>query len=650
MSDLTSDTVFRARIACSVAGVVTAAVLPLLLARAQTPADAQDLEPLIGIWAHELSFPPALKGDLTIRRDGESWRALIAGAETVCDVDTGNITCVFSGNRGKYRGRVNGAGHAIDGWWLRPAGETTDRRDPGGSGQPFATLARLEPADAGTWRGKVEPLPDRFSLYLHIFRNAGELEDVESGAMVGVIRNPELNSTGGASYFDVRREGDIVLLERRIPDGLEIRHEMRLEGTPPRLKLRWPNVGALELTRRSPVEAIGFFPRKPVEAAYQYRRPAAIGDGWSTASARDTGMDEDALAQVVRRIIAANPSERRPSLIHSLLIAHRGKLVLEEYFRGFDRDTPHDMRSAGKTFSSVMLGAAMLRGVIISPKTRIYELLGGLGPFANPDPRKAQITLAHLMTHSAGLDCDDYDEESLGNENTMTTQRQQPDWWKYTLDLRMKHDPGTHYAYCSANTNLVGGALTKATGTWLPQLFEETVARPLQFGRYHWPLTPTDEGYQAGGSFVLPRDLLKVGQTYLDGGEWNGRRIVSESWVKESTAPHMDITPATTGLSDEDFGNSYGVGADAYTWHLNELNSGGRTYQEYEASGNGGQLLIVVPDAELAVVFTAGNYMQGGIWNRWRHSIVADQIIPAIARVPPTTPDRNGTTAAPPAC
>jgi CubicO group peptidase (beta-lactamase class C family) len=214
----------------------------------------------------------------------------------------------------------------------------------------------------------------------------------------------------------------------------------------------------------------------------------------------------------------------------------------------------------------------------------------------------------------------------------MTTQTQQPDWWKYALDLRQVYDPGTHYAYCSANTNLVGGAVTKATATWLPQFFEETVARPLQFRRYHYLTTPTDEGYQAGGAFVLPRDLLKIGQAYLAGGVWNGRRIVSEEWVKESTAPHIGITPATTGMSEEEFANSYARGADALAWHLNELRSGGRIYKEYEASGNGGQLLIVVPDADLVVVFTGGNYMQGGIWGRWRQTIVGDQIIPAIRR------------------
>jgi CubicO group peptidase (beta-lactamase class C family) len=214
----------------------------------------------------------------------------------------------------------------------------------------------------------------------------------------------------------------------------------------------------------------------------------------------------------------------------------------------------------------------------------------------------------------------------------MQSQRQQPNWWKYTLDLPLAHDPGKRYAYCSANMNLVGAALTTGTSTWLPELFERTIARPLQFGPYYWNLMPTGEGYLGGGAFVRPRDLLKVGQTYLDGGVWKGRRIVDSSWVTRSTAPYVHISPATTGLSPEDFSNFYGEGDDAYAWHLSQFQIGARTYRDYAASGNGGQLLIVVPDFDLTVVFTGGNYGQGGIWSRWRSEIVPREIIPAIQR------------------
>ena len=68
-------------------------------------------------------------------------------------------------------------------------------------------------------------------------------------------------------------------------------------------------------------------------------------------------------------LIDGDPAGRTPSLVHSILVARRGRLVLEEYFFGFDRETPHDLRSAGKTFASIMLGAAMMKDVKIAPET-----------------------------------------------------------------------------------------------------------------------------------------------------------------------------------------------------------------------------------------------------------------------------------------
>ncbi len=394
--------------------------------------------------------------------------------------------------------------------------------------------------------------------------------------------------------------------------------------------MRWPDLGVtIELTRRAASEVPAFFPRPP-GTKYQYHRPEMIGDGWSTASAKNLGMDEEALTRLVQRLIDSDPAERRPNLIHSLLVAYRGKLVLEEYFFGYHRSETHDTRSAAKTFASVMLGAVMRDGVQISPETRIYDLFGGLNRFANPDPRKAQITLAHLMTHTAGLACNDNDDDSPGNEGTMQSQDKEPNWWKYTLDLPMAHEPGSRYAYCSANFNMVGGALALATRTWLPELFDRKIARPLQFGEYHWNLMPTNEGYQGGGAFLLPRDLLKIGQMYLNRGVWNGRRIVDESWIKTSIAPRVHISPASTGMSAEEFGNFYGEADDAYTWHLSKVKAGDQTFDTFAATGNGGQLLIVVPKLELVVVFTGGNYGQGGIWSRWGSEILPKEIIPAI--------------------
>jgi len=145
-------------------------------------------------------------------------------------------------------------------------------------------------------------------------------------------------------------------------------------------------------------------------------------------------------------------------------------------------------------------------------------------------------------------------------------------------------------------------------------------------------MMPNGQGYLGGGAFVRSRDLLKLGQMFLDGGVWNGHRIVDADWVTESTSSRAAITPATTGLSADNFRNFYFPGEDGYAWHLTVLHAPGHDYPAYGAGGNGGQLLIVVPTLDLAVVFTGGNYGQGLIWNKWRDETIPDAIIPAISR------------------
>jgi len=463
------------------------------------------------------------------------------------------------------------------------------------------------------------------TLFLRIHRD-------EAGKLVGAFRDQGQNSVGGAMQFQVtpRRNDVDFTTPAQSPSGPAFKATLTPRKT---LRLFWPDLGRdIELTRLAPADAGAYYPRSPAGLPYVYRAPQETGDGWLAARAGDVGFDEVAITRIVQQIASSDPSDRRPSLIHSLLVAYRGRLVVEEYFFGFDRDRPHDLRSAGKTFASVMLGAAMMRGVKIAPETPVYDLFGGVKAYANPEPRKSRVTLASLMTHTSGLACDDNNEASPGNEETMQNQRQQPDWWRYTLDLPLLHEPGQRYAYCSANTNLVGGALTKATDTWLPELFDRTVARPLQFGNYHWNLMPNDQGYLGGGSWLRPRDLLKVGQVYLDGGTWRGQRIVTADWVRQSTAPRIHISPVTTGLDEEQFGDSYIEADDAYAWHLGGIRSGDRTYRDYAASGNGGQLLLVIPEIEMVVVFTGGNYRQGGIWLRWPDEIVGKHLIPALRR------------------
>jgi CubicO group peptidase (beta-lactamase class C family) len=287
--------------------------------------------------------------------------------------------------------------------------------------------------------------------------------------------------------------------------------------------------------------------------------------------------------------------------------------VLEEYFAGYDATRLHDLRSASKTFTSVMLGVAMHQKKLIDPDTRVYPSFPNTEQLTAADPRRAQITLGNLLTHGSGLACDDNDDASPGNEDRMQSQTQQPDWYRYTLELPMLHQPGALYAYCSAGLNLAAGMIAHATQAWLPEFFDQTIAQPLEIDHYAINLTPTGQMYGGGGVQMRPRDLLKFGQLYLDGGTWNGHRIVDRSWVETSTS--RQITNPN--------------GSDGFAWHRYTLNVNGHAYQEYEASGNGGQFLIVVPELDIAVVITAGNYGQYGVWRTFRDQLVPRYVLAA---------------------
>ncbi len=603
-------------------GLVSLLAVLGILAATPTAAAADDT--LLGLWSYETNFGTPLQGELTVVRRSDKWRATVGSVTTEFKPEGKDIRFAFPDDAGRFRGTIGE--RAISGFWIRPAA-TQDPRFPGGSSQAFATPMTLALTGQHTFIGILRPLPNPFTLYLSIFRN-------DEGVLMAAFRNPEQNSHGPAMQYRVAHDGDdLHFTAGADPAAPEYRLEAKYLGGARRIRIDWPEGGGrIELVRRTPEEAAKFFPRPSGSAPYVYREPSVTTDGWDTARGGELGLDEAAITRMLQSVIDGDPASRRPSLIHSLLVAYRGKLVIEEYFYGHERDQPHDLRSAGKTFSSVLLGSLMKLDGSIGPDSKLYPRMQDLEPFGNPDPRKSQITLAHLMTHSAGLACNDYDDASPGNENRMQTQTAQPDWWKYTLDLPMAHDPGTRYAYCSANINLMGGVLTRASKTWLPELFERHLARPLDFDAWHWNLMPTGEGYLGGGAYLRSRDLLKVGQVYLDGGTWKGRRIVNAAWVRESTAPRIKITRATTGLTEEEFGNAYSEGADALAWHLTGLRSGERSYTAYAATGNGGQLLVVAPDLHLVAVFTGGNYMQGGIWNRWPDQLIGEYIVPSIQK------------------
>lgn len=593
-------------------------LIPVAAIAAGNPAEDR----IVGLWAYHFDFPLGLTGDLTLTRRAAAWQGAIAGSTAQATAAEGKFRLVFPDEGGTVRGYLAPDGRLERAFWARRE-IRDDNRFPEGAAQAYAMPLALRAAGTDRWQATVAPLADPAMFYLDLFRD-------ETGALKAAIRNPEHNRFGPAMQLFATLTGDRLRLGAAATPADD---DLILTVKSDRIEL-WSDAlrRRIAFTRATPAQKAVYSARPPGEPKYAYRVPRDTGDGWPISRARDLGVDEAALARAVQRIIDINPSANRAWLIHSMAIAYKGKLILDEYFYGNGEAIPHDLRSASKTFSSVILAAAMLEGAKISPDTKLYEVMAPLGPFGNPDPRKDRITLAHVMTHTTGLACDDNAEfPSPGGEDVMQTQDAQPNWWKFTLDLPVVHEPGSRYAYCSGGISLTGGALTYATGEWLPELFDRTIAKPLQFQDYYWNLMTNGEGYVGGGTFVRTRDFLKVGQAYLDGGVWNGKRIASEDWIKQAWAAQVQISPETTGVSGDRFRSAYYEVPEGYAWHHINVKSGDKTVPALHGNGNGGQLLLVIPEFDLVAMFTAGNYRQG-LWNRERDDIVGEMILPAIQR------------------
>ena len=103
----------------------------------------------------------------------------------------------------------------------------------------------------------------------------------------------------------------------------------------------------------------------------------AEDDGWPVGTLEDVGLSREGISRFIQMLIDMPIDSVHASDIHGVLIARHGRLVLEEYFHGFHRGEPHDTRSASKSVTSVLTGAAILHGYPIGPSTPVYEAMYG---------------------------------------------------------------------------------------------------------------------------------------------------------------------------------------------------------------------------------------------------------------------------------
>ena len=308
--------------------------------------------------------------------------------------------------------------------------------------------------------------------------------------------------------------------------------------------------------------------------------------------------------------------------LEGLIITQDGKLVYEEYFNGFKKDSLHDARSAFKSVAGILVGIAIDKGFIKNVNEKVYSFFPEYKPFENWNSMKDDITIEHLLEMKSGFDC----EEWNGTKDCEAEMETRQDWIKFCLDMPLRHKPGSHWDYTSINAMLLGAIIAKASNMTMTDFADRYLFRPLGITRYRWTKDPMGHETSAGSFHISAGDMNKIGQLVLNGGMFDGKRIVSKKWVKAMTKgrhkieefSNVRISKNKTAIPQPVY---YG-----YTWYNEEVRTKTFNYNIVFASGNGGQYIMVVKDLDMVITFTGNSYNSSR--SKLPFDILADYILP----------------------
>lgn len=279
--------------------------------------------------------------------------------------------------------------------------------------------------------------------------------------------------------------------------------------------------------------------------------------------------------------------------LHSLMVLKDGEIIYEEYAVGHDADELHTMWSASKTFTATAIGFAVQDG-LVSLTDHVVDYFDSTVLPKHPSKWLKEMTVYDLLIMSSGF--------SNGNFTPDMRAGRMSDPTRQTLNSEVTFKPGTKWSYNSMNSYLLSAIITKVTGQKMADYLDAKLFKPLGIRNYYWE--ESDEGINSGGwgLYLTTESLAKMGQFFLQRGEWDGKQLLDPEWIEDAMSPHIYQWQGRNNLSEEQIAE-----ATKYDdWNL------GYGYQMWccqhgaaRLDGAWGQFCTILPDKNAVVVMTA---------------------------------------------
>lgn len=221
--------------------------------------------------------------------------------------------------------------------------------------------------------------------------------------------------------------------------------------------------------------------------------------------------------------------------MHNVVIARNGKIVCEAYFGAHKRGIWKATFSACKSVVSIAIGMLIDEGKL-TLETKLVDIF--------PKEMKSltklrvrNITVYDLLTMRSGM-------VTLEETGAMS----EKELFKAYINTPLTHDPGKKFVYNSTNTYVLSCIVKKVSGEGLSEYLDSRLFAPLGIKDYYWQKSAEDTEFGGWGLYISPCDFAKIGMTLVNGGVWQGKRIVSRKYVANATSLHAQSTDSAYGF------------------------------------------------------------------------------------------------------